>query len=227
MRGGRPVRGGLAALRGRGRECEVLDRMIESITGGESQALVLVGEPGVGKTALLEHALESARDLHVARTAARSRHQVPPLPTARCQARRSGSSSGSVASASARCTCRPSTDQRERRSAPQNNPRRMLAPRVRPVHLPQLYRPQTRARYLSAVLQPRPRSPRPPHPRPDTRRHRLRCPQDGNQVNNTCRHISESVHVRRRARVNSRASRRARHIGRLRAPPGRARSNTP
>jgi transposase InsO family protein len=55
--------------------------MIESMTGGESQALVLVGEPGVGKTALLEHALESARDLHVARTAARSPHQVPPLPT--------------------------------------------------------------------------------------------------------------------------------------------------
>ncbi len=69
MRDSHPDRGGMVTLRGRGRECELLDRMIESIAGGESQALVLVGEAGVGKTALLDHAVASASGLRVARTA--------------------------------------------------------------------------------------------------------------------------------------------------------------
>jgi ABC-type molybdenum transport system ATPase subunit/photorepair protein PhrA len=42
-------------LRGRLHECEVLDRLLEAVRGGESGALVVRGEPGVGKSALLEY----------------------------------------------------------------------------------------------------------------------------------------------------------------------------
>lgn len=59
------------------------------------------------------------------------------------------------------------------RSAAQDDPRRVLAPRLRPLHLPALHRTTPRARYLPALLQQRPRPPRPPHRRPDPRRHRL------------------------------------------------------
>ena len=44
-------------LLGRGRECESLDRLIDTIRSGESRALVLRGEAGVGKTALLDYLL--------------------------------------------------------------------------------------------------------------------------------------------------------------------------
>ena len=36
-------------------EHDVLDRLIEAVRAGESQALVVRGGPGVGKTALLEY----------------------------------------------------------------------------------------------------------------------------------------------------------------------------
>ena len=93
---------------------------------------------------------------------------------------------------------RAPTNQRQRRSAPQDDPRRVLATSVRPLHLPPLHRAATRARHLPALLQQRPRPPRPPHTRTHPRRHRLRCPQDGGQMSRTCRHISESAHFRRR-----------------------------
>ena len=35
-------------LLGRLHECEVLDRLLEAVRGGESGALVVRGEPGVG-----------------------------------------------------------------------------------------------------------------------------------------------------------------------------------
>jgi hypothetical protein len=35
-------------------ECEVLDELVEAVGGGGSRALVVRGEPGMGKTALLE-----------------------------------------------------------------------------------------------------------------------------------------------------------------------------
>ena len=54
-------------LRGRRRECEVLDRLLEAVRGGRSGALVVRGEAGVGKTALLEYAIERASDLRVVR----------------------------------------------------------------------------------------------------------------------------------------------------------------
>ena len=45
---------GTVELIGRAEERAALDRFLAALRGGESQALVLLGEPGVGKTALLE-----------------------------------------------------------------------------------------------------------------------------------------------------------------------------
>jgi DNA-binding CsgD family transcriptional regulator len=50
-----PGRERAAELRGRLRELGVLDRLIDAVRAGESQALVLSGEAGVGKTALLDY----------------------------------------------------------------------------------------------------------------------------------------------------------------------------
>jgi AAA ATPase domain len=48
-------------------ECAALDRALEAIRRGESQTLLLTGEAGVGKTALLEYLVDAATDLHVVR----------------------------------------------------------------------------------------------------------------------------------------------------------------
>ena len=56
-------------LRGRRDECAVLDRLLEGARGGRSGVLVLKGEAGVGKTALLEHAVGSASDMRGIRAA--------------------------------------------------------------------------------------------------------------------------------------------------------------
>ena len=50
-------------------ECAVLDGMLEAIRAGESRALVVSGEPGVGKTALLEYLSEQASGCRLARAA--------------------------------------------------------------------------------------------------------------------------------------------------------------
>jgi hypothetical protein len=63
-----PVLGG-AQLTGRRGECEVLDRLIEAVCAGESRALVVRGEPGVGKTALLDYVADHAAGCLVARAA--------------------------------------------------------------------------------------------------------------------------------------------------------------
>ena len=57
-------------LRGRRRECEVLNRLLDAVRAGESRALVVRGEPGVGKTALLDYLVEQASGCRVARAAA-------------------------------------------------------------------------------------------------------------------------------------------------------------
>ena len=44
-----------AALTGRHSERAALDQLIDAVGAGESRALVLRGEAGVGKTALLEY----------------------------------------------------------------------------------------------------------------------------------------------------------------------------
>jgi predicted ATPase len=47
-------------LLGRARECELLDGLIADIRRGEGRSLVLRGEAGIGKTALLEYLVASA-----------------------------------------------------------------------------------------------------------------------------------------------------------------------
>jgi len=54
-------------LIGRSAECGALDRLLEGGRNGRSGALVLRGEPGVGKTALLAYAAEQAEGFHVLR----------------------------------------------------------------------------------------------------------------------------------------------------------------
>src|SRR5580693_591132 len=56
-------------LRGRRAECGVLGGLLDGVRGGRSAALVLRGEAGMGKTALLDHAVASAPDLRVLRAA--------------------------------------------------------------------------------------------------------------------------------------------------------------
>jgi DNA-binding CsgD family transcriptional regulator len=55
------------ALLGRQREIELLDRLLDDVRGGVSGALVIRGEPGVGKTALLDYLHERAPGRRVAR----------------------------------------------------------------------------------------------------------------------------------------------------------------
>jgi len=54
-------------LRARIEECALLDELVSSIRRGESRSLVLRGEGGIGKTALLEYLLASASELKVVR----------------------------------------------------------------------------------------------------------------------------------------------------------------
>jgi DNA-binding CsgD family transcriptional regulator len=56
-------------LRGRRHECETLDRLLTGVRAAESQVLVLRGEAGVGKSALLDHVRERATGCRVARAA--------------------------------------------------------------------------------------------------------------------------------------------------------------
>jgi DNA-binding CsgD family transcriptional regulator len=62
-------RGPAGELRGRRRECDALDRLLDAVRGGAGRALVLRGEPGVGKTALLDYLAEHASGCRVARVA--------------------------------------------------------------------------------------------------------------------------------------------------------------
>ncbi|MFC5731691.1 ATP-binding protein, partial [Nocardioides vastitatis] len=70
-KGGGPRRPGAQAERrrsqllGRQAECEQLDRLLAAVRAGESGSLVVRGEAGVGKSALLEHLLEAASDCRV------------------------------------------------------------------------------------------------------------------------------------------------------------------
>jgi DNA-binding NarL/FixJ family response regulator len=56
-------------LRGRTAECAELDRLLAAVQGGQSRVLVLRGEPGIGKTALLDYFAERASACSVARVA--------------------------------------------------------------------------------------------------------------------------------------------------------------
>ena len=70
----RPPESGLREpLRGRARECVQLDGLIAAVQGGEGRSLVLRGEAGIGKTALLEYLIAAASAMTVVRAAASSR----------------------------------------------------------------------------------------------------------------------------------------------------------
>ncbi|MEV0071037.1 AAA family ATPase [Amycolatopsis sp. NPDC050768] len=56
-------------LRDRHRERVEFDRLVDAVRAGQSRVLVVRGEPGVGKTALLEYAAEVARGCRVMRAA--------------------------------------------------------------------------------------------------------------------------------------------------------------
>jgi DNA-binding CsgD family transcriptional regulator len=50
-------------------ECAMLDRLVEAVCAGQSRALVLSGDPGVGKTALLQHLIAQAAECQVVQIA--------------------------------------------------------------------------------------------------------------------------------------------------------------
>jgi DNA-binding CsgD family transcriptional regulator len=56
-------------LLGRTSEREALDRLLENVRGGQSAVLVIRGEAGVGKTALLHHCARQASGFRIARIA--------------------------------------------------------------------------------------------------------------------------------------------------------------
>jgi hypothetical protein len=63
-----PVTAGQACrLHGRRGECEMLDRLVADVRAGQSRVLVLRGEPGTGKTALLDYLAQRAAGCRVAR----------------------------------------------------------------------------------------------------------------------------------------------------------------
>jgi DNA-binding CsgD family transcriptional regulator len=63
------LRGRATELRGRGRECDLLDQLLDAVREGAGRALVVRGEPGVGKTALLDYLAEYAAGCRVVRVA--------------------------------------------------------------------------------------------------------------------------------------------------------------
>jgi DNA-binding CsgD family transcriptional regulator len=65
MAGRDPPRG----LLGRDVECESLDRLLRSVRAGESRVLVVRGEAGIGKTALLDHVVARASGFRLVRAA--------------------------------------------------------------------------------------------------------------------------------------------------------------
>src|SRR4051794_33598438 len=67
--GGRDPVAGPAGLRGRASERAVLDDVLRAVRSGDSRTLLIHGEPGIGKTALLGYVVESAPGMRVLRAA--------------------------------------------------------------------------------------------------------------------------------------------------------------
>src|SRR4051812_20120075 len=57
-------------LHGRRAECDTLDRLLKSVRAGQSRVLVLRGETGVGKSALLDVLVDRASGCRIAQVAA-------------------------------------------------------------------------------------------------------------------------------------------------------------
>src|SRR5712691_13213049 len=64
---GDPPKGRRVMLWGRRQQCEALDGLLADVRAGRSRVLVIGGEPGIGKTALLGYAADMAQDFQVAR----------------------------------------------------------------------------------------------------------------------------------------------------------------
>jgi DNA-binding CsgD family transcriptional regulator len=54
-------------LLGRQSECQILDRILSAARAGHGGTIVICGEPGIGKSTLLDHAMLSATGFHVLR----------------------------------------------------------------------------------------------------------------------------------------------------------------
>src|SRR5229473_2576893 len=75
---GDPPKGRRVMLWGRRQQCEALDGLIAEVRAGRSRVLVVRGEAGIGKTALLGYAAETAQDFQVARAeGAESEMELP------------------------------------------------------------------------------------------------------------------------------------------------------
>ncbi len=64
-----PRMGCVERLLGRTGELEILDQLMGDVRSGQSAVLVVRGEPGIGKTALLRHLIGQASGFHVVRAA--------------------------------------------------------------------------------------------------------------------------------------------------------------
>src|SRR5712671_6307194 len=64
---GDPPGGRRVMLWGRRQQCRALDGLLADVRTGRSRVLVVRGEPGIGKTALLGYAAETAQDFQLAR----------------------------------------------------------------------------------------------------------------------------------------------------------------
>ena len=63
------IEGSAEVLHGRRTEREALEALLAAVRGGQSRVLVICGEAGIGKTALLESAIRSASGFQLARAA--------------------------------------------------------------------------------------------------------------------------------------------------------------
>lgn len=76
--GSRDVRVASPRLEGRDHECAILDHLVSQVRGGRSGVLLLRGESGIGKTALLHYLIEAGSDLTLVRcTGAESEMELP------------------------------------------------------------------------------------------------------------------------------------------------------
>jgi DNA-binding CsgD family transcriptional regulator len=65
MEKGSAALGDRLSLRGRAEECGLLDELVADVRRGEGRSLVLRGEAGIGKTALLQYLIDAASDMTV------------------------------------------------------------------------------------------------------------------------------------------------------------------
>ena len=73
------------ALVGRTADCAALEDLVQAVSRGLSRSLVTVGEPGIGKTRLLQHAAQAAgglRTVSIAGVESELRSGAPASPVA-------------------------------------------------------------------------------------------------------------------------------------------------